>query len=108
MNTHIPATVVKISDLPEGQPTHLVGVSVVTGKTFKYDINNVGSASSLVGLTDVQTTDLLNGDILVYNSVLDKWVNGEGGTVPSGTLDIDGGTFLEPGGGFSFDGGTFN
>lgn len=38
MNTHIPATVVKISDLPEGQPTHLVGVSVTTGKTFKYDV----------------------------------------------------------------------
>jgi hypothetical protein len=38
MNTHIPATVVKISDLPEGQPTHLVGVSVITGKTFKYDV----------------------------------------------------------------------
>jgi hypothetical protein len=65
-------------------------------------------SSTLVGLSDVDVTNLLDGNIIVYNALLDKWVNQEGGTVPSGTLDIDGGTFLEPGGGFSFDGGTFS
>lgn len=34
-NTHIPATVVKISALPEEVPTHLVGVSISTGQTAK-------------------------------------------------------------------------
>lgn len=34
-------------------------------------------------------------------------IKSSGSGAPSGTLDIDGGTFLEPGGGFSFDGGKF-
>jgi hypothetical protein len=99
--------IVKISDLPEGQPTHLVGVSTITGKTVKYSIESIGSSTSILELTDVEVNNLLNGDVLVYDAILDKWVNGEGGTIPSGTLNIDGGTFLQPGGGFSFDGGNF-
>jgi hypothetical protein len=39
-NSHIPATIVKISDLPEGQPTHLVGVSITTGQTVKYSVGS--------------------------------------------------------------------
>ena len=39
-NTHIPATVVKIINLPEGVPTHLIGVSTVTGQAVKYSVGS--------------------------------------------------------------------
>lgn len=40
-NNHIPANAVKISELNDGQPTHLVGISLDTGKTVKYPVGNI-------------------------------------------------------------------
>lgn len=40
-NNHIPANAVKISNLDDGQPTHLVGISLDTGRTVKYPVGNI-------------------------------------------------------------------
>jgi hypothetical protein len=67
-----------------------------------------GGASSLEDLSDVLITGVENGQFLSYNSTTGKWENVTADVSGSGgELDIDGGTFLVPGGGFSFDAGTF-
>jgi len=72
----------------------------------------IGGGSSSVeylsDLGDVNISTPTEGQFLVYNEATGLWENKtaevSGGT---GELDIDGGTFLVPGGGFNFDGGTF-
>lgn len=67
-----------------------------------------GGASSLEELSDVLITGVENGQFLSYNSITGRWENVSADVSGSGgELDIDGGTFLVPGGGFSFDAGTF-
>jgi hypothetical protein len=66
------------------------------------------SVEDLSDLGDVSISSPTEGQFLVYNQSTSLWENRtaevSGGT---GELDIDGGTFLVPGGGFNFDGGTF-
>ena len=94
MSTHIPATVVRISDLPEGQPTHLVGVSVTTGKTLKYDVGGFfiqrkhdfntysycGKASSSASESDpvwsIDRIEILeDGTVIVTKAINVNWTN---------------------------------
>jgi len=58
-------------------------------------------------LHDVVITNPQENQVLAYDAILGIWVNKEGVGPGTGELDIDGGTFLVPGGGFNFDGGTF-
>ena len=109
--THIPGTVVKTSALPEEVPTHVVGVSSVTGRTVKYSLEDLKQdavgVSQLAALDDVSLATPTNGQVLVYDGALDLWINTTTNGVGTGELDIDGGTFLVPGAGFNFDGGNF-
>ena len=110
-NTHIPATVVRTSALPEEVPTHVIGVSLVTGRTVKYSLEDLKQdavgVSQLSALDDVSLATPINGQVLVYDGALDLWINTTTNGVGTGELDIDGGTFLVPGAGFNFDGGNF-
>lgn len=91
-------------------PQHLVYVGVVTrtsptNGTIVYRIQN---GYELYELHDVSISSPTEGQFLAYNATLNVWQNVTADVSPGGgELDIDGGTFLEPGGGFSFDGGTF-
>jgi hypothetical protein len=82
-----------------GAPSVIANIMPVSGG---------GGASSLEELSDVLITGVENGQFLSYNSTTGKWENVTADVSGSGgELDIDGGTFLVPGGGFSFDAGTF-
>jgi hypothetical protein len=109
--THIPGTVVRTSALPEEVPTHVVGVSLVTGRTVKYSLEDLKQdavgVSQLAALDDVSLSSPTNGQVLIYDAALDLWINTTTNDASTGVLEIDGGTFLVPGGGFSFDGGNF-
>lgn len=68
----------------------------------------LGGASALEDLSDVFISDIADGQFLSYNSTTGKWENVSADVSGTGVeFDIDGGTFLVPGGGFSFDAGTF-
>jgi hypothetical protein len=68
-----------------------------------------GSGSEyLSDLMDVNISLPTEGQFLAYNATTGLWENVTADIAPgSGELDIDGGTFLVPGGGFNFDGGSF-
>lgn len=70
-----------------------------------------GGSSSVEDLSDLGDVSIslpTEGQFLVYNQTTSLWENRTAEVAPpSGELDIDGGTFLVPGGGFNFDGGTF-
>jgi hypothetical protein len=84
-----------------GAPSVIANIIPVSG-------GSGGGASSLEELSDVLITGVEDGQFLSYNSVTGKWENVSADVSGSGgELDIDGGTFLVPGGGFSFDAGTF-
>lgn len=109
--THIPGTVIRISALPEELPTHILGVSEITNKTVKYSLEDLKQdavgVSQLAALDDVSLATPTNGQVLIYDGALDLWINATTNDASTGVLEIDGGTFLVPGGGFSFDGGNF-
>jgi len=67
--------VVKISDLPEGDVTHLLGISLITGQTVRYAITNISVETSINDLTNVNITSPLNNNVLKYNSTTFKWEN---------------------------------
>lgn len=67
--------VVKISDLPEGDVTHLLGISLITGQTVRYAITNISVETSINDLTNVDITSPLNNNVLKYNSTTFKWEN---------------------------------
>lgn len=67
-------------NLPEANPT---GEATATATTLKLNgtIYNLGGggASALSELTDVELTDLADGEILKYDATEEKWVNAEDG-----------------------------
>jgi hypothetical protein len=67
-----------------------------------------GGSEYLSDLMDVNISLPTEGQFLAYNATTGLWENVTADIAPgSGELDIDGGTFLVPGGGFNFDGGSF-
>lgn len=75
-------------NLPEANPT---GEATATATTLKlngtiYNLGGGGGASALSELTDVELTDLADGEILKYDATEDKWVNAEDGGSGGGSV----------------------
>jgi len=83
----IKADLAVIDDLTSDSQTD--ALSAAQGKALKTLIDNIVVTGTLSGLDDVDISDLTAGDILVYDSVSEKWVNAAQPSIPSDITDLD-------------------
>lgn len=62
---------------PAGQATDTLN-KLQVGSTI-YDVPSGGGSTTLAGLSDVALASVANGDVLTYDSTLNKWKNDAGG-----------------------------